>query len=90
MEQNVARTIDEQGRILLPSKIMRLLGWGAGDEIAFSNTNRAIVLSMRKRHEGPRCFICSKLEQKVHINDTDICGNCLQAIVAADASKSTQ
>ena len=85
MEQPTVKTIDELGRVILPGKLMQKLGWGQGDELTFSNTSRAIVLSLSRRHEGPRCVICKKLEQevKLRVNGSDICSGCMQIIVDA-------
>ena len=82
------KTIDEQGRVFLPRKLMQRLGWGSGDELVFSDTTRTIVLSMSKRHTGPRCVVCNKLEQNVEIciGGSDICSGCLQAIVKTAAA----
>ena len=87
MEQTTTRTIDEQGRVTLSRKLLQRMGWGAGDELAYNNTNRAVILSMQKRYEGPRCGICYRLEQHVSVGGVDICGTCLQEIVAADAMR---
>ena len=88
MEQNISKIIDDQGRVFLPQKLMKLLGWGSGDELVFSNTHRAIVLSLARRHKGPRCVVCSKLGQQVEIciGGSDICSGCLQAIVNTGAA----
>ena len=83
--ERTERTIDQQGRITLPYKLMQRLGWGSGDELAFHGAKSTIILSMSKWHEGPRCVICNNLEQKISINGVDICGNCLQEIMMAGA-----
>ena len=81
-EQNT-RTIDDQNRVTLPSNLLQKLGWSVGDKLAFNRTRSSIVLSMSKRHDGPRCALCNKLEQEICIGGNDICGSCLQAIKEA-------
>ena len=75
--------IGEQGRVILPHGIMQRLGWSIGDKLSFNRTKSSVTLSMSKRHDGPRCVLCNKLEQEISINDRDICGSCLQEIKGA-------
>ena len=82
-EQNTSRTIDDQNRVTLPSNLLQKLGWSTGDKLAFNRTRSSVVLSMSKRHDGPRCVLCNKLEQEICINGRDICGSCLQLIKGA-------
>ena len=79
-EQDTSRTIDELGRVILPNNLLQKLGWSTGDKLAFNRTRSSVVLSMSKRHDGPRCALCNKLEQEICISGKDICGSCLQAI----------
>ena len=90
MEQDTrnARTIDEQGRVFIPRRLMHQLGWGSGDELAFGKTSRAIVMHLIKPHNRPRCIICTKLEHEVemYIHGAAVCSGCLQAIVQTNAA----
>ena len=86
MESETNRTIDQQCRIALPYKLLQKFGWGTGDELSVCTSKGALVLSIARRYEGPRCVICNKLEQKVCIGGADICGSCVQEILTASAS----
>ena len=85
MEHCMEKTIDELGRVVLPKALRQRLGWGAGDLLAFNCTKNSIIISVSKRHEGPRCIFCNRLEQKICVNGSDICNTCLQEIIAASA-----
>jgi len=83
MSNQTTRTIDELGRINLPTELRQELDWDIGDEINLSGTNGTIVLQLSKRYTGPLCVICSKPERKVRIKNRDICDVCLTCIKAA-------
>ncbi|MCL2362579.1 MAG: AbrB/MazE/SpoVT family DNA-binding domain-containing protein [Defluviitaleaceae bacterium] len=69
------RTIDDLGRIGLPTRFRKDHGIKEGDNIAFYKANGQIIMGV-----GPSCVICKKTESAAHISGADICAVCLALI----------
>ena len=72
MSAGVFRTIDNLGRVVLPSDMRRSLGIAEDDEIELSLEKNSIVI--RKRIPG--CIFCGR---KTHLSEFDgkyICSGC--------------
>ena len=76
MNLNVTRTIDDLGRLNLPTELRKMQDWGIGDEINLSCQDDTIVLKLSKRREEPICCICKTPQRKLRINGLDFCDNC--------------
>ena len=53
MNQEIARTIDDMGRINVPAELRKLLGWGLGDEVNLCIEGDTVLLSLSKHNGGP-------------------------------------
>ena len=67
MNIETTRTIDELGRIVLPTNFRKQLNWGTGDKIALSCENGKIVLSLSKGRDDSACVPCGKHEGRLSI-----------------------
>jgi AbrB family looped-hinge helix DNA binding protein len=52
-ENNVTRTLDELGRIVIPKEIRAKLGWGERDTFTFHCTdNGTLTLQLAEKYQG--------------------------------------
>ena len=74
-------TIDELGRIVLPSELRSKLGWGTKDKLSFYYADQnTVLLQLSEKYEGAKCIFCGAHEAAKTINCKDICGGCLENI----------
>ena len=86
MNYELTKTIDDLGRINLPSEIRKPLNWGVGDEINLCRQGDTIILSLSKKREEPECSVCGKQNQIVRINGQSYCNVCVGNAPGADDS----
>jgi len=83
MERLCSRTIDELGRVVLPSELRKKYNWGVGDSLSLyyvdSNT---LMLQLAEKYPGQKCVFCGTTEATKTINGKDICGKCTEDIKA--------
>jgi len=83
MEHKESMTLDDLGRVSIPRLLMKRLNWESGDKLWFEQNHDKIILSLRQKHEGPRCAFCKKPEQKIRLHGFAICESCVDAIMTA-------
>jgi len=81
MKEIGAFTIDEMGRIVIPSELRNMLGWEKGSELSmyYADNNTAILQPCKKR-SGRTCDICEDGESSVMIKGHKICSECVERI----------
>ena len=81
MERLGTRTLDELGRIVLPSEIRSKFGWGEKDTITLyyvdSNT---LMLQLAEKYPGAKCVFCGTTEAAKSLQGKDVCNGCLEKI----------
>jgi len=81
MERIGTRTLDELGRILLPSELRAKLSWTDKDTFAMYYVDRnTIMLQLMEKQQGTKCVFCGTAEALTTINGKDICGSCSEII----------
>ena len=70
------QTVDEQGRIPLPTRLQETHGIIAGDEFEFLTQGTTIMMV---RH-APKCLACREDTDVQRYNDTFLCIVCREAI----------
>ena len=81
MENIGTRTIDELGRIVLPSEIRAKFGWGERDKLnLYYVDNNTLMLQLVEKYPGAKCVFCGTTEVAKTVNGKDICGGCLESI----------
>ena len=82
-----SHSIDELGRVILPSELRKKQNWGMGDKLSFHLADdNAVILKLLEKYPGPKCVICAKPESKVRVSGSDICGNCLDELKKVQAA----
>ena len=79
---NAVRKIDELGRIVLPTELMKMMGWDKRDSLllTFDKENGEATLKISEKYPGPKCVFCGASESKLSKNGKDICGDCIDGI----------
>ena len=81
MELLTTKKIDELGRIRLPEKSRKEMGWSAGDTVSvYQMDKNTLILQLSEKCLEPKCVICRRAEKAVNINGSDICESCLDEI----------
>ena len=84
MERIATRTVDELGRIVLPSELRAKYGWGEKDKLSLyyvdSNT---LMLQLEEKYPGQKCVFCGTTEAAKTHKGKDICECCLEEIKVA-------
>ena len=72
MDSGIVRRIDNLGRVVIPAETRRLLNIAAGDELAISANEQAIVI----RKLESTCLFCGIAEALTSYKGRGICSNC--------------
>jgi transcriptional pleiotropic regulator of transition state genes len=78
MERTIIRTIDELGRVVIPTEFRKRLGLDARDEILISYTEgeRTITLELSTKFSNPKCVFCGMKGSVAIIRGKGICKLC--------------
>jgi len=80
MERLSSRTVDELGRIILPSEL-RKDGWSTGSTVSMYHADdNTVIMQLIEKYQVPICTICKKTEREIAINGIDICRDCVDKI----------
>jgi len=78
-QTGATKTVDELGRIMLPSRLREAQGILPGDKFEFV-TNGTVIMMLR---HAPNCLACKMNETEVaRFGDTFLCEVCREAIEA--------
>jgi len=76
-------TIDEMGRIMIPSELRNMLGWEKGSKISmFHADNNTAILQPSKEPAIRTCDICDEGDSVIMIKGHKICADCVGHINA--------
>lgn len=76
-------TIDEMGRILIPSEMRNMMGWEKGSKLAmFYADNQTAILQPCKERGIRTCDICDGADSVIMIKGHKICAECVDNINA--------
>jgi len=82
IEKIDTRTLDELGRIVVPSKVRSKFGWGVGDKITMYYAGGNTLMLQSEKYEEPKCIFCGSAEAFETVQEKQICGGCLEKIRA--------
>ncbi len=74
--EGIVRSIDQQGRVVIPMEMRKRYGIELGDPIEFFTDDRSIIL--KKYH--PSCVFCGEVKDTISFQGQLICPNCLAAL----------
>ena len=81
MEKLGTKTIDELGRIVLPSEIRAKFDWGEKDALSLYYVDgNTLMLQLAEKYPGQKCVFCGTTEAAKTVNGKDVCGGCLEKI----------
>jgi len=73
------RTLDDLGRIVIPTEIRAKLGWGAGDTFdMYYVDGNTIMLQLAEKCATPTCLLCGVSEVTETIKGKNICVPCFE------------
>lgn len=75
----VTRKIDKLGRVCIPMKIRREIGFETGELVTIETIGNEIIIGRAGKH----CSICGK-ESELKVNDKYICNECISCIKKLD------
>ena len=76
-------TIDDMGRIVIPSELRAMLGWEKGSTLTmFYADNNTAILQPSKKESKRICDICEDGESLIMIKGHKICAKCVSHINA--------
>ena len=79
MERLGTHTIDELGRVKLPSEIRSKYGWGEKDTLTMYYVDKnTLMLQLSEKYPGQKCVFCGTTEAAKTIKGKDICKSCLE------------
>ena len=74
-------TIDDLGRIIIPSELRSLLGWQTGSQLSMYYTDvGTAILQPAKVENGRICNICEDMDSSIAIWGFRICSKCAKHI----------
>ena len=76
--KNLARTVDELGRIVLPSELRKLLGINERDQLDISVDGEKIIM----QKSVPCCIVCDNSNDLKQFNNKPLCSKCHEKLTA--------
>ena len=81
MKRICTRTLDELGRIVVPSEIRAKLGLEEGDTFAMYYVDgNTFMLQLAEKSPQKKCLLCGTNEVTETIKGKNICGQCYDEI----------
>ena len=75
----VTRKIDQLGRVCIPKKIMKDIGFKTGELVTIETIGDEVIIGRVGKH----CSICGK-QSELKVNDKYICNECISYIKKLD------
>lgn len=75
----VTRKIDKLGRVCIPKKIMKEIGFKTGELVTIETIGDEVIIGRVGKH----CSICGK-QSELKVNDKYICNECISYIKKLD------
>ena len=76
MKEEVVRSIDNLGRIVLPAEYRNALGWNCESKVSVTREGSRLVL---QTYQGS-CYVCGNEEKLTDIHGKHICQNCIDKL----------
>ena len=74
-------TIDELGRILIPSELRQQLGWSITGKVSIYHVDRStLIFQLSDERAIQICSLCNEGEGVTSIKDSGICRDCVERI----------
>ena len=81
MKRICTRTMDELGRIVIPSEIRAKLGLGEGDTFAMYYVDgNTFMLQLAEKCATPKCLLCGVSDVAKAVHRKNICSGCTEEI----------